>query len=113
MTQVDDPFIAGVHFVIDPHKDRAMVPEIGHLHPDMHGKRITGAGQTVLRKDLIRIRLPALEFVAVITGNAKLHFDSLLGYHLVMAFRHDRITHNARFPPKQRGRQQYSSKKYQ
>lgn len=75
MTQIDDPLIAGMHLVIDPDKNRPLVPEIGHSDPDMHRQRIAGGRQAVLRKDLVGIRPATLEFVAVVTGSAILYLD--------------------------------------
>jgi len=53
MAEVDKPFVARMHLVVDHDDDGLMIAEIGDLDPRMHREGVTGGGQAILVEDLM------------------------------------------------------------
>jgi hypothetical protein len=79
--EIDQPLVLWMHLVVDLNDHRSFIAKIGNPHPGMHGQRITCSRQTVLAKDFIRKRLPALKLIRIVTRDAKLDLDRLTLSH--------------------------------
>jgi hypothetical protein len=67
-TQVDEPWIARMHPVIDPQDNRSFVSKVRNPDPIVHRNNIAGSRQLFLAENFSTGCSPALEFICIVTG---------------------------------------------